>query len=120
MIKIVKGDITTLAVDAIVNAANQVMLGNAPKKLVSEGNFERSETFPCISTGVYGYPIEDAAKIAVREVMLYLTRIPQPKAVREADALAGVRRRAAKGAEMEVVFCCFSDFDRNVYTQLAR
>ena len=26
-IKIVKGDITTLAVDAIVNAANQVMLG---------------------------------------------------------------------------------------------
>ena len=42
-IKIVKGDITTLAVDAIVNAANQVMLGNAPKKLVSEGNFERSE-----------------------------------------------------------------------------
>ena len=27
MVKIVKGDITTLAVDAIVNAANQVMLG---------------------------------------------------------------------------------------------
>ena len=43
MIKIIQGDITTLAVDAIVNAANQMMLGNAPKKLVSEGNFERSE-----------------------------------------------------------------------------
>ena len=27
MIKVVKDDITTLAVDAIVNAANQVMLG---------------------------------------------------------------------------------------------
>ena len=27
MIKIIQGDITTLAVDAIVNAANQVMLG---------------------------------------------------------------------------------------------
>ena len=27
MIKIVQGDITTLAVDAIVNAANQVLLG---------------------------------------------------------------------------------------------
>ena len=27
MVKIIKGDITTLAVDAIVNAANQVMLG---------------------------------------------------------------------------------------------
>lgn len=30
MIRIVQGDITKLAVDAIVNAANQVMLGNAP------------------------------------------------------------------------------------------
>ena len=30
MVKIIKGDITTLAVDAIVNAANQMMLGNAP------------------------------------------------------------------------------------------
>ena len=29
MIKVIQGDITTLAVDAIVNAANQVMLGNA-------------------------------------------------------------------------------------------
>ena len=27
MIKIIQGDITTLVVDAIVNAANQVMLG---------------------------------------------------------------------------------------------
>ncbi len=27
MIRIIQGDITTLAVDAIVNAANQVMLG---------------------------------------------------------------------------------------------
>ena len=43
MMKIIQGDIATLAVDAIVNAANQVMLGNAPKKLVSEGNFEQSE-----------------------------------------------------------------------------
>ena len=30
MIRIEQGDITKLAVDAIVNAANQVMLGNAP------------------------------------------------------------------------------------------
>ena len=30
MIRIEQADITKLAVDAIVNAANQVMLGNAP------------------------------------------------------------------------------------------
>ena len=171
MIKIIQGDITTLAVDAIVNAANQVMLGGGgvdgaihraaghelyeaclqvpevrpgvrcptgearitpgfklPAKFVihTVGPVYREITAPCggsrpmgkrtrraervprqhgepekpcISTGVYGYPIEDAAKIAVREVEEFL---------------------AAKGAEMEVVFCCFSDFDRNVYTQLAR
>ena len=198
MIKIIQGDITTLAVDAIVNAANLVMLGNAPKKLVSEGNFEQSENlseakalkrsrggvdgaihraagpelykacfkvpevrpgvrcptgearitpwfklpakfvihtvgpvyrdglhgepeklancyrnslalaaengcksiaFPCISTGVYGYPIEDAAKIAVREVMKFLS--------------------PAEGAEeMEVTFCCFSERDKNEYEDL--
>ena len=193
MIKIIQGDITTLAVDAIVNAANQVMLGGGgvdgaihraaghelyeaclqvpevrpgvrcptgearitpgfklpakfvihtvgpvyreitapcggsrpmgkrtrraervprqhgePEKLancyrnslvLAAENGCKSIAFPCISTGVYGYPIEDAAKIAMREVEEFL---------------------AAKGAEMEVVFCCFSDFDRNVYTQLAR
>ena len=30
MIRIEQGDITKLAVDAIVNAANQVMMGDAP------------------------------------------------------------------------------------------
>jgi O-acetyl-ADP-ribose deacetylase (regulator of RNase III) len=55
MIKIVQGDITTLAVDAIVNAAND------------------SIAFPCVTTGIYGCPIEDAAKIAVREVNRFLS-----------------------------------------------
>lgn len=46
MIKIIQGDITTLSVDVIVNAANQVMLGGG---------------------GVDGYPKEAAAQVAVRE-----------------------------------------------------
>jgi|SRR4029453_11829964 O-acetyl-ADP-ribose deacetylase (regulator of RNase III) len=33
-----------------------------------------SITFPAISTGVYGYPIDEAAVIAVREVKAYLER----------------------------------------------
>ena len=37
-------------------------------KIVKAENGCKSIAFPCISTGVYGYPIEDAAKIAVREV----------------------------------------------------
>ena len=190
MIKIIQGDITTLAVDAIVNAANEMMLGGGgvdgaihraagkelfeaclkvpevrpgvrcptgearitpgfklpakfvihtvgpvyrdgqhgePEKLaacyrnalaLAAENGCKSIAFPCISTGVYGYPIEAAAKIAVREVREFLTRIPQPKAVREADALAGVRRREAENAMMEVVFCCFSERDKRVYEGL--
>ena len=85
MIKIIQGDITTLAVDAIVNAAND------------------SIAFPCISTGIYGYPIEEAAKIAVREVEEFL--FPTE-----------TQRRRGEG--MEVIFCCFSERDAAVYEQL--
>lgn len=168
MIRIVQGDITKLAVDAIVNAANEGMLGGGgvdgaihraagrelfeaclrapearpgvrcptgearitpgfrlPAKWVihtagpvwrgggrgeadklaacyrntlalAEENGCRSVAFPCISTGVYGYPVEEAAEVAVREVRAFLRR-----------------------AEMEVVFCCFSERDRRVYERLA-
>ena len=58
-----------------------------------------SIAFPCISTGVYGYPIEDAAKIAVREVREFLSRA---ETLRSRD-------------EMEVIFCCFSARDVAVY-----
>lgn len=184
MIRIIQGDITTLAVDAIVNAANQVMLGGGgvdgaihdaageelfeaclkvpevrpgircptgearitlgfrlPAKFVihtvgpvyRDGNHGEPEklaacyrnsltlaaengcktiAFPCISTGVYGYPIEDAAKIAVREVKEFLSR-------------AEAQRRGEGGAtsslpEMEVIFCCFSKRDAAVYEELMK
>lgn len=55
--------------------------------------------FPCISTGVYGYPIEAAAEIAVATV-------------REAVAAhAGIR---------EVQFCCFSEHDLAIYEAILR
>ena len=158
-----KGDITRLAVDAIVNAANSTLLGGGgvdgaihraagPRLLAacrSLGGCEtggakitagyglpakhvihavgpvwnggthgepgllascyrksialaaasgcRSIAFPCISTGVYGYPLEPAARIAVAAV---------EGALREAD---GIR---------QVVFCCFSAADRAVYESL--
>jgi O-acetyl-ADP-ribose deacetylase (regulator of RNase III) len=57
----------------------------------------RSIAFPSISTGIYGYPIAEAAKIAV-------------------DA---VRGETAKHAGIdEVIFCCFSESDLEVYRQL--
>ena len=170
MLKITQGDITTLAVDAIVNAANQVMLGGGgvdgaihraagkelfdaclkvpevcpgvrcptgearitpgfklpakfvihtvgpvyrdgqhgePEKLancyrnslaLAAENGCRSVAFPCISTGVYGYPVEDAAKIAVSEASAFLT----------------------SHVDMTIAFCCFSDYDRQVYEELLK
>ena len=54
----------------------------------------KSIAFPCISTGIYGYPIEDAAKIAVREVREFLAA-----------------KNAKDAEELEVIFCCFSARD---------
>ena len=180
MMKIIQGDITKLAVDAIVNAANERMLGGGgvdgaihraagqelyeaclkvpevrlgvrcptgelritpgfrlpakfvihtvgpvyrdgqhgePEKLaacyrnslaLAAENGCKSIAFPCISTGVYGYPKEDAAKIAVREVKAFLA----------ASTSAPCATVDEKNAEMDVIFCCFSTRDENVYESL--
>ena len=177
MIKIIHCDITTLAVDAIVNAANQMMLGGGgvdgaihraaghelyeaclkvpevrpgircptgearitlgfklpakyvihtvgpvyrdgqhgePEKLaacyrnslaLAAENGCKSIAFPCISTGVYGYPIEEATQIAVLVVREFLSH-------------AEARRRGEE--EVEVVFCCFTESDKNVYENLVQ
>ena len=50
--------------------------------------------FPSISTGIYGYPIDEAAKIAV----------------------AATRQSVAEPTGLsEVIFCCFSQGDLTVY-----
>jgi O-acetyl-ADP-ribose deacetylase len=53
--------------------------------------------FPSISTGVYGYPIELAAKVALTTVRSSLQAHPAMK---------------------EVVFCCFSPHDLLVYERV--
>jgi O-acetyl-ADP-ribose deacetylase (regulator of RNase III) len=41
-----------------------------------------SIAFPSISTGIYGYPVEEASRIALRTVMDYLKEHPEIKLVR--------------------------------------
>jgi len=56
-----------------------------------------SIAFPCISTGVYGYPKEDAARIAIRTVQAF-----SPVSLQK------------------VVFCCFGTSDEAIYKRILK
>lgn len=165
-LRAIRDDITTLRVDAIVNAANETLLGGsgvdgaihaaAGRGLLEEcrelggcesgeakmtggyrlpathvihtvgpfwrggghgeaevladcyrhaialaaGHGLRTVAFPCISTGTYGYPQDYAAEVAVAAVRQAVQQHPQIE---------------------EVTFCCFSDYDLELYqAQLAQ
>lgn len=62
---------------------------------LAEENGCRTIAFPCISTGVYGYPKREAAEIAVATVGAWTGDLPE-----------------------SAVFCCFSESDANLYRSL--
>lgn len=57
----------------------------------------RSIAFPCISTGIFGFPNRLAAQIAVATVDECLRR---------------------EGSNIRVIFCCFSQADADIYRDL--
>lgn len=57
----------------------------------------RSIAFPCISTGVYGYPPQEAAEIAIKTANEFLGRTKY---------------------KIEITFCCFSGSDLDIYLSL--
>ena len=58
----------------------------------------KSVAFPCISTGIYNYPHEEAAQIAVRETREFLKT----------------------HGDMELIFCCFLETDKDIYEKLLK
>lgn len=59
----------------------------------------QSVAFPCISTGIYGYPKNDACQLAIESVLEFLANSETPQ---------------------HVIFCCFSQEDGELYREMLR
>jgi len=70
---------------------------NNSLKIAAENNI-KTIAFPAISTGIYGFPLERATKIAVKTVKQFL---------KEESSIE------------KVIFVCFSEHDYNVYKEVA-
>jgi len=75
------------------------LLASCYRRSIQTGASRGIETiaFPCISTGVYGYPIEPAAHIAVATVQSTLAEFPLLR---------------------ETIFCCHSAGDLAIYKRI--
>lgn len=82
---------------------------------LAEQNKLRSVAFCCISTGVFMFPGEEAARIAVDTVRSYLDEMADRYSeVGSFIGSSGTDRTAYRGIE-KVIFNVFSDRDRNIY-----
>ena len=62
---------------------------------LAEENRLKSIAFSCISTGIYGYPKREAARIAIDTIIRHLN----------------------DGYDGEVIICCFSAGDKSIYDE---
>lgn len=81
------------------NANEAKLLASCYSESLSLANAHNIESiaFPAISTGVYGYPKNEAATIAIKTVKDFIEKYPLPK---------------------KVIFCCFDNHDFALYNKL--
>uniref|UniRef100_UPI00398E54E5 ADP-ribose glycohydrolase MACROD2 isoform X2 n=1 Tax=Pristiophorus japonicus TaxID=55135 RepID=UPI00398E54E5 len=86
----------------------------------------KSIAFPCISTGIYGFPQDDAAEIAVSTVKEWLADkrdLNRRDSVAPPPAAACMRHRAPRdqqgaGESVDrIIFCVFLESDHKIYKE---
>ncbi|MER5705548.1 macro domain-containing protein [Micromonospora sp. NPDC002296] len=83
VIEVVMGDITRENVDVIVTAANESLLASCYRRSlqIADELDARIVAFPAIATGVYGFPPDQAARIAVATIRSAPTNVQRVRLV---------------------------------------